>query len=189
MPPDPPRKARASPLSDRFAITSLVMFTLRSCDCAWPSLKSWIRHWGNRVISSFGSTSTRPAASREMLVISRQNGLRLLSSRLSGYRQKATRWSAAAMICTDRLRVKLKDLRGGVPVGRFFPYFFCWLLHRADVLHLRITSRFTFLFVVLCVCEWQGCSRTWRSFLSYYYWYSESLQVEEAGPVTMWMWI
>ena len=62
--------------------------------------------------------------SREMLVISRQNGLRLLSSRLSGYRQKATRWSAAAMICTDRLRVKLKDLRGGVPVGRFFPFFF-----------------------------------------------------------------
>ena len=101
--------------------------------------------------------------SREMLVISRQNGLRLLSSRLSGYRQKATRWSAAAMICTDRLRVKLKDLRGGVPVGRFFPFFFCWLLHRADVLHLRITSRFTFLFVVLWVCEWQGCSRTWRS--------------------------
>ena len=32
-------------------------------------------------------------SSREMLVISRQNGLRLLSSRLSGYRQKATRWS------------------------------------------------------------------------------------------------
>ena len=62
--------------------------------------------------------------SREMLVISRQNGLCLLSSRLSGYRQKATRWSAAAMICTDRLRVKLKDLRGGVPGGRFFPFFF-----------------------------------------------------------------
>ena len=28
------------------------------------------------------------------------------------------------MICTDRLRVKLKDLRGGVPVGRFFPFIF-----------------------------------------------------------------
>ena len=27
------------------------------------------------------------------------------------------------MICTDRLRVKLKDLQGGVPVGRFFPFF------------------------------------------------------------------
>ena len=35
----------------------------------------------------------------------------------------------------------------------FSLFFFCWLLHRADVLHLRITSRFTFLFVVLCVCE------------------------------------
>ena len=45
-----------------------------------------------------------------------------------------------------------------------FSLFFCWLLHRADVLHLRITPRFTFLFVVLCVCEWQRCSRTWRSF-------------------------
>ena len=78
----------------------------------------------------------------------------------------AMRWSAAAMICTDRLRVKLKvkNLRGGVPVGRFFSLYFCWLLHRADVLHLPITSRLTFLFVVLCVCEWQGCSRTWRSF-------------------------
>ena len=100
----------------------------------------------------------------------------------------ATRWSAAPMICTDRLRVKLKDLRGGVPVGRFFSLYFCLLLHRGDVLHLLITSRFTFLFVVLCVCEWQGCSLTWRSFLSsrYYNRYSESLQVEGAG-VTMWM--
>ena len=44
MPPDPPRKARASPSSDRFAITSLVVFTLESCDCAWPSRKSWICH-------------------------------------------------------------------------------------------------------------------------------------------------
>ena len=65
---------------------------------------------------------------------------------------------------TDRLRVKLKDLRGRAPVGRFFSFYFCWLLHRLDVLYLLITSRFTFLFVVLCVCEWQGCSRTWRSF-------------------------
>ena len=52
MPWTPLRKARASPSSDRFAITSLVVFTLQSCDCAWPSLKSWIRHWflfsGNR---------------------------------------------------------------------------------------------------------------------------------------------
>ena len=88
------------------------------------------------------------SASREMLVISRQNGLRLLSSRLSGYRQKIDGHALIGRcddLRTDRLRVKLKDLRGRVPVGRFFSLYYCWLLHRADVLHLPITSRFTFL--------------------------------------------
>ena len=74
------------------------------------------------------SAASWERTSREMLVISRQNGLRLLSSRLSGYRQKldghALIGRCAVMICTDRLRIKLKDLRGGVPVGRFFPFIF-----------------------------------------------------------------
>ena len=99
--------------------------------------------------------------------------------------------ASSAFVTIERLSTKTRwpradrPLRWSAPTGSesnskisevesllidFFPYF-CWLLHRADVLHLPITSRLTgtFLFVALCVCEWQGCLRTFAIFLSYYY--------------------
>ena len=84
--------------------------------------------------------------------------------RLSTKKIDATRWSAAAMIVhrqAPRINSKISEVEFLLVD---FSLYFCWLLHRVDLLHLPIISRFTFLFIVLCVCEWQGCSRTWRSF-------------------------
>ena len=116
-------------------------------------------------------SALQKATSREMLVISRQNGLRLLSSRLSGYRQK---FDGHVLIgcCddlrTDRLRVKLKELRGRVPVGRFFLLI---LLALASCGRFASADHLTVYFLVCrSLRVWMaGMLANFMIFLSYYY--------------------
>ena len=107
-------------------------------------------------------------SSREKLVISRQTGFvcfrqgwAVITQKINGHHIDP----AAAMICIGRPRpsqtrrfprsslLLLVDFSLSSFLGS------C-MMARADVLHLVIPSRFTFLFFFVCVCEWLGCLRT-----------------------------